>query len=592
VIIINIQTNIQKMKNSKNGTATITQKPLRLWVGISIVALQWTIRFILPLIAPDTMAFSIFGGLILSLFVFVWWLFFSRVQMVERWTAFFLIILAFFATAQMIDKSIATTMMGMMFTLYFFPVICLALVVWSVASSYLAVVPRRIALIATILLASGFWILLRTNGMDGQGHQYFAWRWAQTSEENIMAKTDNAFSKIQVDSAFMVSEAEWSGFRGSKRDGIVHGVKINSDWTKYPPTEIWRRSIGPACSSFAVHGNLLYTQEQRGEFEMVTCYNLQNGKPVWLHRDSTRFWDSHAGAGPRSTPTLSHGRVYSSGATGILNVLDAFDGKLIWSHNAANDTKVKIPGWGYTASPLVTDGVVIVAIAGQLLAYDTVTGNLMWTHPDGGESYSSPHLMKIDGVNQILFTNNSGLISIDPKDGKKLWNLKWTGVPILQPAQINESDFLVGQVSESGGTGMLRINVKQYADTWKINEYWKSNKFRPYFNDFVVHKGHVYGFEGPALVCMDIEKGERQWKGGRYGGQLLLLEDQDLLLLISENGELALVNAQPDKFKEITRFPGIKGKTWNHPVVVGNVLVVRNSEEMAAFKLTLAEGEI
>ena len=139
------------------------------------------------------------------------------------------------------------------------------------------------------------------------------------------------------------------------------------------------------------------------------------------------------------------------------------------------------------------------------------------------------------------------------------------------------------------GLGIRRLAVAYGAGGWTVQERWTSAGLKPYFNDFVVHEGHAYGFDGSILSCIDLADGKRKWKGGRYGsGQLVLLPEQHLLLVISEDGELVLVAASPDQFREVSRFAAINGKTWNHPVLVNNVLLVRNGEEMAAFRLAVS----
>ena len=575
------------MASAHTGEPT-RQKPLRLWPGLVIVALQWLVRFVVPIAVPEAMVFGVFGGLFGGLAIVVWWAFFSRAPRSQRWGAVVLMIVALVATSRLLHESIATAMMGMMFAIYAIPILSLAFVVWAVASRRLSDRPRGVAMAATILLACGVWTLLRTGGFTGEGRNDFAWRWAETPEERLLVQTDDE-PLAPPSAAAAKTPADWPGFRGPGRDGIIPGVRIETDWSALPPVELWRRPVGPAWSSLAVHGGLLYTQEQRGDDEVVACYDATTGEPVWRHRDPARFWEANAGAGPRATPTLSNGRVYTFGATGILNALDAGDGTVVWSRNAAADTEAEIPGWGFASSPLVVDDVVIVAVEGALAAYDLATGQPRWLGPDGGQGYSSPHLLTIDGIAQILLLSGAGAASLAPANGALLWEHPWPGgARIVQPALTADGDILI---SRGEKTGMRRIAVAHGPGGWTIEERWTSVRLKPYFSDFVVHQGHAFGFDGSILACIDIEDGKRKWKGGRYGsGQLVLLAGQDLLLVLSEQGELALVAAAPDQFTELARFPAIEGKTWNHPVLVGDVLLVRNGHEMAAFRLSLAGG--
>jgi len=572
----------EELSNEASG-----QRQLRLLPGIIIVVLQWLIRFVVPVFVPEAAVIGVFGGLLGGLAIMVWWAFFSRAPRTERWGAIVLMILVMAVTSRFLHISIATGMMGMVFVVYAIPGLSLAFVIWAVASRDLSDGPRRLTMVVTILLACAVWTGVQTEGFDTNGNHDFAWRWAETREEQLLAQVDEEPMALSAPAA-PEKGIDWSGFRGPNRDGIIHGVRINTDWSASPPVEMWRRSIGPGWSSVAVRGNLFYTQEQRGNEEIVACYNVMTGTPVWRHADTVRFWESNGGAGPRGTPTLSDNRVYTFGGTGILNVLDAHDGNIVWSRNVASDTKIKVPHWGFSSSPLVVDDVVIIAAAGKLVAYDLATGDPRWSGPDGGDGYSSPHLLTLHGVTQVLLMSKAGVTSAMPADGTLLWEYPWPGgARIVQPALCADSDLLL---SGGEGKGARRVAVTQAPEGWTVKERWKSTRLKPNFNDVVVHKGHAFGFVGTSLVCINVEDGQRTWKGARYGGQFILLTDQDLLLILSEKGELALISATPDKFTEFAKFPAIKGKTWNHPVLVGNVLLARNAQEMAAFRLPLADS--
>lgn len=570
------------------------QTKLRLWPGVWIVGIQWLLRFGIPVVMPDWMAIGVMGGLAGGLALLVWWLGFSRAAAVDRVGAVAVMALAMYGTWRSVDVSVATGAMGILYWLLAVPGVCLAFVLALWLSQRFSGWARRLTVAAAILLSSGVWALVKTGGLDGSFRNDLTWRWVKSPEEKLVemppvlpppvveAEPAPVLPTPAPESPVAIVR-DWPGYRGAERDGVVRGVRIEADWAGAPPVELWRRPVGPGWSSFAVRGGLVYTQEQRGEEELVACYRIDTGQPVWLHKNPARFWESNAGPGPRATPTLANGRVYTLGGTGIVNVLEARTGALVWTRNAASDTGAKLPDWGFAGSPVVKDGTVIVAASGRLAAYDAETGEPRWMGPAGGTSYSSPQLATISGITQLLLPDVEGLTSVGVTDGKVLWRHAWKGYPIVQPAVLPDGDILLS-VSDHSGTRRLHVSLE--AGAWSVEERWTSSGLKPYFNDFVVHKGHAYGFDGSILACIDLADGKRKWKGGRYGqGQMVLLPDQDLLLILSEEGELALVRATPDGFKELARKPAIEGKTWNHPVVAGNVLLVRNGEEMAAFRL-------
>lgn len=567
-------------------TAPTPPKRLRLWPGVIAVGLQWLAWFAVPALFPGAAPIGLLVGLGFGLAIVIWWLFFSRAPWRERVGVLVLMIVALIGTKRIVHESIAGGGMGMLLYILAIPILSLALVVWAIVTRRFSAGPRYAALGVAILLACGVFTIIRTGGLTAEFDNDLHWRWSKTPEQRLLAQTVEEPAAAQVTTP--ISTNDWLGFRGSQRDSVIRGVRIKTDWSASPPVQLWRRPVGPGWSSFAVHDGRFYTQEQRGDDEIVACHDVATGKQVWRHLDKARFWESNAGPGPRATPTLSNGRVYTQGATGIVNVLDAANGNVVWSRNSVTDTGGKVPGWGIAGSPLVVNDIVVVAAAGNLVAYDLANGKPRWTGPAGRTGYSSPQLVTINGVPQIVLLHSKGATGVAPADGKLLWEHEWPGEPIVQPAVTPSGDLLIS-VSES--SGIRRLGVTQGSSGWTAQERWTSEELNPWFNDFVVHNGHVYGFNGSTLACIDLENGKLKWKGKQYGyGQMVLLSDQDLLLVLSEQGELALVKATPDQFTAIAQFPALEGKTWNHPVLAGDVLLVRNDHDMAAFRLALEGG--
>ena len=568
-------------------TSPAPQNPLRLWPGVVIVVLQFISLYAPGYLAPGTMV--MFYGMMASftlgtLLLLIWWLFFSRARWSDRLGGFALLVLVHGTAVVLADPTakMVTLLPGL-------PWLCAIFV----ASLFFG---KRAVTVAVVLVASLGWTLVRTDGVTGTMGSQYAWRWSATAEERFLASDASVVPGEVRGEAEAVETAAWPGFRGAARDDVLTGVTINSDWSLNPPQEIWRRPVGPGWSSFALVGNRLCTQEQRDQDEVVVCYDAATGEPIWLYAYPARFWEVMGGAGPRATPTYHDGRLYTLGATGVLNCLDAATGEPVWTRNIADDTGAPVPDWGFASSPLVVDDLVIVHAAGApegeaVVAYDLASGEPRWFGQAGGASYSSPHLTTIDDVRQVVMITGEGAFGLEVETGEALWKHEWlldsNGSRVLQPAILEDGRGIL--IGTSFGMGTRRISVSSDGSgAWTANEDWTSRGLKPYFNDLVVHRGTAFGFDGNILAAIDVSTGERVWKGGRYGnGQMLLLPDQDLLLVLSERGELALVRASTERFEELARIPALDGKTWNHPIVVDGVVYLRNAEEAAAYRLPM-----
>jgi outer membrane protein assembly factor BamB len=564
------------------------ERRLLLWPGVVIVLLLWLVSKVPSWIMPMTMVHyysMFFTPMVAAAAAVCWWLFFSRL----RWTDRLLGAGAFLAFG-VGAFFLATPNVRFVMFIYALPLAVTVWVAWLVVSFFLSWPVRRLGLLVVLLLTWGAFDLLNVDGIDGQMGVQWRLRWAPSAEDRFLAELDTKVKDTDSTEKVVLGPGDWAAFRGPQRDGVLHNVKIATDWNENKPELLWKHRVGPGWSSFAVVGDRIYSQEQWGKDEAVVCYDADSGEKRWFHKDETRFTETMAGPGPRATPTFHDGMIYALGANGHLNCLDAASGKLQWTRDIASDADAKVPMWGFSSSPLIVQGIVTVFAGGKdgksVLGYDAKTGKPAWESGTGTLSYCSTQLAKIDGVDQLLVTSDVGLTSFDPVKGDVLWKHEWDaqgGNRVVQPTVVEESDVLIGT---SFGVGVRRVHVGRSNGDWLSEEVWTNDGIHPSYNDLVVRDGCLYGFDNDWFICVNLENGKRKWRTKGYGnGQVLLLADQGVLLVLSETGEVALVEAKPDKYKELCRFQAIEGKTWNHPVIAHGKLFVRNGEEMACYRL-------
>jgi outer membrane protein assembly factor BamB len=388
--------------------------------------------------------------------------------------------------------------------------------------------------------------------------------------------------------------AYWTSFRGPARDGHYRQQPILTAWPAAGLRPLWKQPVGGGYASFAIARGRAFTIEQRAEQEVAAAYDVATGRELWTVAWAGAFRERMGGDGPRATPTWADGRVYVLGGTGELRAIDDATGKVVWRTNILGDAGASNLQWGMAASPLVVDNVVVVLPGGSggrsVVAYDRETGKRVWSALDDLQSYSSPMLVTLGGVRQILVFSASRLAGISPGNGALLWEHPWKtdfDINASQPLIIGDSRVFI---STGYGKGATVIELSKSDGGIGVREIWRNIRMKNQFTSSVLHDGFIYGLDESILACVDAATGDLKWKGGRYGyGQVLLASGH--LIVLTEGGDLALVRATPERHEELVRFPAIEGKTWNHPAMSDGYLLVRNLNEMAAFDLRVPAGQ-
>ena len=493
----------------------------------------------------------------------------------------------------------------------------IGLLVWNVVRGR-ATRRWRWGLVASAAGVALAGLLLLDFENDGDG-RLVGWRFSWTPAPDQMLAMPDPLGEISVAAA--AEYASYPGFLGGKPWAEVTGMALQDDWQANPPQEVWRQPIGAGWSAFAVADGLAVTQEQRGEQELIVAYRLEDGEAVWWHGDEARFdpygpMTAMGGVGPRATPAIYSGRVVAQGATGILNCLDLESGETIWSYDLHEKFGAVNLTWGKSGSPLIVpdddpaNAMVIVPVGASadaaslgeldeearhgssLVAFDLATGDVRWAGGGRMTSYASPSIGELAGRRQVLQVNHHFLTGHDASTGEVLWETPWLGSSGSN-ASCSQAIALPGDrvfVSKGYaiGSSLLKISESTPGE-FTAEPIWYKRVLKTKFGNVVVRDGYVYGIDGIALDCVELATGKRMWKKRRrpaFGhGQMLLVGKH--LLILTEQGELVLADASPEKYVEQASLQALSDEdvTWNNPALAGEYLLLRNAKEAVCYKL-------
>ena len=373
----------------------------------------------------------------------------------------------------------------------------------------------------------------------------------------------------------------WPQWLGPDRNGISSETGLFGDEPSFE--ESWRVQGGKGFSGLSVVGNRLYTMYIHSGDEYAVCLDASNGEVLWRTRTDGMLMERQGGDGPRATPTVADGIVYVSSAYGKLYALDSQTGSPKWSHDLASEFGSKRPRWGFCPSPLVAGDLVLIEAGGtgghSLIAFDKTSGDVAWKTGSDKLGYSSPITTTIGQTHQAVFFTGYGLISVAPQHGQVLWKHPWKtrhNVNAATPVFIPPNRFFI---SSGYGTGASVVEVSATDRGYSAKEIWRNKEMENHFATSIYYQGHLYGFDGSILKCLDAETGSEKWKARGYGKGTLIIADGHLVLL-GERGNLGIAEATPAGFVEKANTQVLRSKCWTAPSLADGRLYLRDEKEI------------
>ncbi len=391
-----------------------------------------------------------------------------------------------------------------------------------------------------------------------------------------------------------VAQAEWRQWRGANRDGVSLETGILKAWPETGPKELWRIPLGDGFSGISIANGRAYTMFAKGDDEVVVCLDTETGAELWRHLDDWFYEERQGGNGPRSTPTVDGDTVYVLSAFGRLVALDANTGEQLWDLDFTKAFSSPMPRWGFSTSPVVEGDWLLVEVGGTndntIVALNKGSGKRIWGVATSPSSYSSPILVTVNGVRQALFFARDELLAVSPKDGNVYWRYPWHGgrnsenrvTPVFIPP---DKVFISTRTGDSG----VVLRIVGTAAGMRVEEVWRNHTMINGFSTTVLHDGYIYGFSNTIFKCVNADTGEEKWKTRGFGQGTVIYADRHLIVL-GENGNLALVEATPEAYREVAQSQVLSGQCWTVPTLSGGKLYLRNHQEMVCLDLS-EQGE-